>query len=366
MNDAGHSLAKAPGKIPLLSSDETASPAARRLVGAVEAVRDAREFGTVVALALVVALFSLTTDNFWSYDSLWSVLSSSAIAIAVAAGMTAVIVSRQIDLSIGAVLGVAAYVVGVMLNSGFHPLVALLAAVLIGLVLGALNGVIVAWLHVPAIIATLGAATIYRGLLFIAAPRFLGFLINADQIPNEFRSLTRQPILGLPMTFLIAGAAAVAIGLAPWGRNLYALGSNPDAARFAWIQVERSIFSALALVGATAGLAGFLYVMRYASVGVRAGVGFDFEVISGVVIGGVAIFGGAGRVLGATLGVIILNTLARGFVLTSIPEFWKVVATGAAIIIAVGVDAAIARRRSELIRLSRRLHALSKRGEARR
>jgi rhamnose transport system permease protein len=370
VNDAGHSLAKAPGKIPLLSSDETASPAARRLVGAVEAVRDAREFGTVVALALVVALFSLTTDNFWSYDSLWSVLSSSAIAIAVAAGMTAVIVSRQIDLSIGAVLGVAAYVVGVMLNSGFHPLVALLAAVLIGLVLGALNGVIVAWLHVPAIIATLGAATIYRGLLFIAAPRFLGFLINADQIPNEFRSLTRQPILGLPMTFLIAGAAAIAIGLAlgftPWGRNLYALGSNPDAARFAGIPVERSIFSALALVGATAGLAGFLYVMRYASVGVRAGVGFDFEVISGVVIGGVAIFGGAGRVLGATLGVIILNTLARGFVLTSIPEFWKVVATCAAIIIAVGVDAAIARRRSELIRLSRRLHALSKRGEARR
>ena len=129
---------------------------------------------------------------------------------------------------------------------------------------------------------------------------------------------------------------------------------------------SRSVFfRALTLVGATAGLAGFLYVMRYASVGVRAGVGFDFEVISGVVIGGVAIFGGAGRVLGAALGVIILNTLARGFVLMDIPEFWKVVATGAAIILAVSVDAAIVRRRNELIRMSRRIRGSSKQEEDR-
>ena len=335
-----------------------------RIFRRLESIRDAREFGTIVALAMVVVFFSVTTDNFWSYDSLWSILSSSAIAIAVAAGMTAVIVARQIDLSIGATLGVAGYTVGVLLNASVHPLLALLAAVAIGAALGSVNGAIVAWLRVPAIIATLGTATIYRGLLFIAAPSFLGFLINADQIPNEFRSLTRHPVAGLPVTFLIATLAATAIGVAlgytPWGRNLYALGSNPDAARFAGIPVERSIFSALSLVGATAGLAGFLYVMRYASVGVRAGTGFDFEVISGVVIGGVAIFGGAGRVFGAVLGVIILNTLSRGFVLMSIPEFWKVVATGGAIIVAVGVDAAIARRRSESLRLSRRSRALSR------
>ena len=341
-----------------------ASPLLRGLIGGAEAIRDAREFGTIIALILVIALFSLITDTFWNYDSLWSILGSSAIALAVAAGMTAVIVARQIDLSIGATLGVAAYTVGVLLNDGAHPLIALAAAILVGVILGAINGVVVAWLRVPAIIATLGTATIYRGLLFIVAPRFLGFLINADQIPNAFRSLTRHPILGLPLTVIIAGIAAAAIGLVigytPWGRNLYALGSNPDAARFAGIPAEKSIFSALTLVGATAGLGGFLYVMRYASVGVRAGTGFDFEVISGVVIGGVAIFGGAGRVFGAVLGVIILNTLARGFVLMSIPEFWKVVATGGAIIAAVGVDAAIARRRAEVIRLSRRLHALAK------
>jgi rhamnose transport system permease protein len=368
VSDAGPGFSKTLGQIPPWPADEAAPSSPSGLGKVAEAIRGTREFGTIVALTLVVVVFSLTTNNFWSHDSLWSVLSSSAISIAVAAGMTAVIVSRQIDLSIGATLGVAAYLTGVLLNAGFHPLIALVAAVLVGFALGAINGVIVAWLQVPAIIATLGTATIYRGLLFIVAPRFLGFLINADQIPRGFRLLTRQSIAGLPMTFVIASVAAIAIGLVlgytPWGRNLYALGSNPDAARFVGIPVERSVFSALALVGATAGLAGFLYVMRYASVGVRAGVGFDFEVISGVVIGGVAIFGGAGRVFGATLGVVILNTLGRGFVLTSIPEFWKVVATGAAIVVAVGVDAAIVRRRSEIIRLSRRLHAVAKPEEA--
>jgi len=125
-----------------------------RVFKRVERVRNVREFGTVVALALVIAFFGLTTENFWSYDSLWSILSSSAIAIAVAAGMTAVIVARQIDLSVGAILGVAGYTVGVLLNAGVHPLLALSAAIAIGAALGGVNGAVVAWLRVPAIIAT--------------------------------------------------------------------------------------------------------------------------------------------------------------------------------------------------------------------
>lgn len=323
-------------------------------------VRDARESGIVIALLMVIAFFSFATENFWNLDSVWSILSGSAIAIPMAAGMTAVIVARQIDLSVGATLGMAAYGVGTLLDAGVHPIIAFLASIALGAVLGAINGLAVTWLRVPAIIATLGTATIYRGLLFIIAPYFLGFLINADQIPEGFRALSRLPILGLPITTIIGGAVAAMIGVViaytPWGRSLYAVGSNPDAARFAGISTEKVIFAALTLVGATAGLSGFLYVMRYASVGVRAGTGMDFEVISAVVIGGVAIFGGAGRVLGAVLGVIMLNTLSRGFVLMDIPEFWKVVATGGAIIAAVSVDATVAHRRARRIRMSRRLH----------
>jgi rhamnose transport system permease protein len=342
---------------------------ARRIAGQyLRRLRDARESGIVIALILVVAFFSFATDYFWSIDSIWSILSASAIAIPIAAGMTAVILARQIDLSIGAVLGIAAYGVGVLLNAGIHPILALLLCMALGALLGAVNGLIVTWLKVPAIIATLGTATIYRGLLFIAAPYFMGFLINADQIPGDFRALSRMPILGLPITTLIGVAVAVIVGLiiayTPWGRSLYVVGSNPDAARFAGISTDRVVFFALVLVGVTAGLGGFLYVMRYASVGVRAGIGLDFEVISAAVVGGVAIFGGAGRVFGAVLGVIMLNTLGRGFVLMDLPEFWKVVATGGAIIAAVTVDAMVAHRRSRRIRMNRRLREISEEGAA--
>src|SRR5579872_6555056 len=127
LNNADGSLPRRLGKAPLAFVGEAASAAISRLFKRLESVRDAREFGTVVALALVIVFFGLTTENFWSYDSLWSILSSSAIAVAVAAGMTAVIVARQIDLSIGAILGVAAYTVGVLLNAGVHPLLALFA-----------------------------------------------------------------------------------------------------------------------------------------------------------------------------------------------------------------------------------------------
>ena len=322
-------------------------------------LRDTRESGIVIALLIAIVFFSLATRSFWRLDTIWSVASSSAISIPVAAGMTAVILARQIDLSVGATLGVSAYAVGTLLGAGVHPVVALLVSIAIGIALGVVNAAVVTLLKVPAIIATLGTATIYRGILFLAAPQFLGFQINADQIPSAFRALSRLPILGMPLTTLIGGVCAVLIGLVlaytPWGRSLYAIGSNPDAARFAGISADKSIFAALTLVGATAGLAGFLYVMRYASVTVRAGLGTDFEVISAVVIGGVAIFGGAGRVLGAILGVIMLNTLSRGFVLMDMPEFWKVVATGAAIIAAVGVDATVARRRARRVRMSRRV-----------
>lgn len=320
---------------------------------------DVRETGIVVALLLVIAFFSFATDSFWHPNTVWSVLSASATAIPMAAGMTAVILARQIDLSVGAVLGVAAYVVGTLLFAGVHPLIALVVSIVVGTALGAANAVVVTRLKVPAIIATLGTATIYRGLIFLSAPHLLGYQINAYQIPSDFRALSRLPILGLPLTTIIACVCAILIGAViaytPWGRSLYAIGSNPDAARFAGISSDRGVFAALTLVGATAGLAGFLYVMRYASVTVRAGVGMDFEVISAVVIGGVAIFGGTGRVLGAIIGVIMLNTLSRGFVVMSMPEFWKVVATGVAIIAAVGVDATVARRRAARIRMSRRL-----------
>jgi rhamnose transport system permease protein len=319
-----------------------------------------RESGILVFMVLAAVLFTAITPRFLSYDSFQAILGDSAIEIVVAAGMAAVIISRQIDLSVGAILGVAAYGVGFTLASGLHPLVALGVGLTLGLIMGSINGLIITKARVPAMIATLGMASVYRGVLFLLAPRLLGYIVNPSQIPAGFRLLSSIRILGIPYLAVFALILAAVVGFllanTRWGRNLYAIGSNPQAARFAGIKSDTEIFKAMVLIGALSGFGGFLYVMRYANVYVRTGSGLEFSVIAGVVVGGIAIFGGSGRVFGAVLGVLLLNMFGRGFVLMNIPEFWKDVATGIAIIGAIMTDLALARRRERLLRWGRRPH----------
>ena len=319
-----------------------------------------RESGIVVFTVLAVAFFSCTSPQFLTDASLTSILSASAIEIVVAAGMAAVVIARQIDLSVGAILGISAYAVGTAMDHGIHPLVALSIAIAMGTLLGAINGFIVTKVKVSAMIATLGTASIYRGFLYLLAPKILGFMINASQIPTDFRTLSGLRVFGLPLITFIALVTALLFGIilsrTVWGRNLYAIGSNPEAARFAGIRTDREVFVALTLAGSVAGLGGFLHVMRFASVNVQTGLGLEFNVIAAVVVGGISIAGGSGRVLGAVLGVLLLSTLSRGFILMNIPEYWKVVATGVAIVVAVFLDALLAHNRETRLRWSRRPH----------
>ena len=319
-----------------------------------------RENGILLFIVLAIVFFTIVTPYFLTYDSFQAILSNSAIEIVVATGMASLIISRQIDLSVGAILGVAAYGVGFSLDSGLHPLVALAVSLILGVIMGTINGLIITKARVPAIIATLGTASIYRGILFLLAPSLLGYIVNPSQIPPEFRALSSIRIIGIPFITVFALILAAIIGFllsnTRWGRNLYAIGSNPEAARFAGINSNKEIFKAMVLVGALSGFGGFLYVMRYANVYVRTGSGLEFSVIAGVVVGGIAIFGGSGRVFGAVLGVLLLNMLSRGFVLMNIREFWKDVATGIAIIGAITTDLILARRREKLLRWGQRPH----------
>jgi len=334
---------------------------ARRTVMKLPAIRRGprREAGLVGFALLAVTLFALASPHFLSGDSLRAISNASNIEITLAAGMAAVIIAGQIDLSVGAVVGVAAYAAATALDHGLSPWAALLIAVCVGTSLGAVNGFIVAVLKVPAIIATLGTATVFRGLLFVVAPLASGPMISASQMPPGFLSLSAQSIFGLPIATVIALSVASIVALlmawTPWGRDLYAIGSNPDQAKLVGIKPGRSVFMALTLLGLLAGLGGFLHLMRFASVDVRTGTGLEFNVIAAVVVGGVAVVGGSGTVIGAVIGVLVLNTLARGFVLMSIPEFWKTVGTGVAIIAAVAFDTALSRRSAEHLKRHRRV-----------
>jgi len=319
-----------------------------------------REGGTILIIFVAILFFTVVSPRFVSIDSFQSILGESAIVLVVAAGMAPVIISRQIDLSVGAILGVAAYGTGLVLNYHYHPLLALGLSLILGMILGCINGLLITRINVPAMIVTLGTASIYRGLLFLLAPKLLGYIINPSQIPQGFRMLSSIRIIGIPFIAVIALVVAVVVGFllsnTLWGRNLYAIGSNPEAARFAGIDAQKEILRAMILVGILSGLAGFLFVMRYANVYVRTGSGMEFSAVAGVVVGGIAIFGGSGRILGAVLGVLLLNTFQRGFIMMNIPEFWKDVATGIAIVVAITLDAILAKRRQRLLRWERRPH----------
>src|SRR5207244_5140877 len=157
----------------------------------------------------------------------------------------------------------------------------------------------------------------------------------------------------------VALIGAAVLRFASWGRDFYAVGSNPEAARFAGIPVGRRVLTAFAISGALAGLGGFMFAARFASVDAGAGSGFEFDVVTAVVIGGVNVFGGVGTVLGAVLGAILVATINNGFTLLKISEFWKIFFEGTAIVAAVTVDAVITQRLQEILRRRRRAALLA-------
>jgi rhamnose transport system permease protein len=325
-----------------------------------------REFGIFVALAVTVLFFSIRATNFASVGNWQDIATDVAMVVVVAVGETMVVLTRNIDLSVGSIVGLTAYVSS---NTLAHhhdlPLVVVaLIAIGIGLACGIGNGLLVAVGRVPAIIATLATLSIYRGVLFEVTQ---GQNVFASQLPKNFLDFAAQKPLGLPTLAWIALAIALAGGAllrwAPWARDFYAIGSNPDAARLAGIRVGRRIMTAFAISGALAGLGGFMFAARFASVDAVAGRNFEFDVVTAVVIGGVNVFGGSGTVLGAVLGAVLVATIQNGFTLLRISEFWKIFFDGAAIVAAVTADALITQRIQQLLRRRRRAELLAAEGE---
>jgi rhamnose transport system permease protein len=325
-----------------------------------------REFGIFVALGVTVLFFSIRATNFATVGNWQDIATDVAMVVVVAVGETMVVLTRNIDLSVGSIVGLTAYVSSNTLahNHDLPLVVVALIAIGIGLACGIGNGLLVAVGRVPAIIATLATLSIYRGVLFEVTQ---GENVFASQLPKNFLDFAAQEPLGLPVLAWIALAIALAGGAllrwAPWARDFYAIGSNPDAARLAGIRVGRRIMTAFAISGGLAGLGGFMFAARFASVDAVAGRNFEFDVVTAVVIGGVNVFGGSGTVLGAVLGAVLVATIQNGFTLLRISEFWKIFFDGAAIVAAVTADALITQRIQQLLRRRRRAELLAAEGQ---
>jgi rhamnose transport system permease protein len=328
-----------------------AETSSRRLT---ERVFRIRESGIVVVLALFVAATTGVQHRFLSDSNIQFVLVNTTIYALLALGETIVVVSRNVDLSVGSVLGMSAYLSASLFGEhhGIPIPVVFLAGLGIGLGWGLVNGLVVAAGRVPSLVVTLASLYIIRGVDILIVG---GGMVTANTLPGSFTGIPKATVVGIP-DLAIAVAVVIAAGayyLRSYrsGRELYAIGSNPDAARLAGIPVGKRVLFAFAVSGAIAGVAGVLWAAQYGTVDSTAGTSYELTVITAVVVGGVAIFGGSGSVVGAALGALLLSTINSALYVLGISDFWDQAIFGFLLLLAITIDRIISVRLTAALRL---------------
>jgi rhamnose transport system permease protein len=315
-----------------------------------------RELGIGLALALLVAVTTITNPRFLSAQNIKDLLLGSTVLAVLAVGQAIVVITRNVDLSVGSVLGLSAFATGTLfLNApGTQIPVAVVVGMVLGAACGAVNGLLIAAARVPALVVTLGTLYVFRGIDYTWAT---GRQINTADMPSGFLTMGSGTILGVPILTLFAVVVLVIAGYYlrtfRGGRELYAIGSEPAAARLSGIPVGRRVFVAFVVSGTLAGLAGVLHAARFGTIDANAGNGQELDVVAAVVIGGVAIFGGSGSVYGAALGAVLLTTIGSALPVLGVNPFWQRAAVGALILAAIGLDRALAARIAARLRVRR-------------
>ena len=309
-----------------------------------------RELILVFLILLVVLFFGSQIENYYSPRLFNRITTSVAILLVVAVGQTMVVIMRNIDLSVGSVVGFTAYFVGQQLanNNDMSPVVAVLMAIGVGAGLGLVNGLLTSYGRVTAIITTLGTLAIYRTLLVDFSDAQTVITSSLPQWLVELPSKNMLEIGEIDIRWMFVWAVIVVVifqlvlSYLPWGRRLYAIGSNPQAAEQAGLPAKWTVLTAFVICGALAGLGGFMFLARFGNITVVAGLGLELQVVAAVVVGGVNIFGGSGSMLGAFLGTILIATLEQSLLRWDIiSEFWRDALLGLLILLAVAADAVI-------------------------
>ena len=312
-----------------------------------------RILALVVVLALVVLFFASQIDNYLNGRLFNRISSSVAVMALIATAQTLVILTRNIDLSVGSVVGFTAFATGLMIDAvPDMPPVALVAfSMAVGASFGAFNGFFVAYARVPAIIVTLATMALFRSALVELSG---GTSINTAMLPQwlvEFPN-TRLFVIGafqfragFVSALLVVIAVHIALARLRPLRRLYAVGSNPEAAEMAGIDTRRVVFGAFVMAGALTGLAGFMFLARLGNITVVAGLGLELQSVAAAVLGGVNIFGGSGTVFGAFIGAVLVDLIDTSLVRWPlVSEFWREAVLGGLILVAVTADAVLMRR----------------------
>ena len=309
-----------------------------------------RRFQSLIALFVLCLGLTLLTDKFLTVDNAWNVMRQISVNICIATGMTLVVLTAGIDLSVGSILALSGAIAAGLLKNGlqfpsqnlfvgFTLLGAVLAGLTVGSGLGLFNGWTITRFKVPPFVATLAMLTIARGLTFLWTR---GFPIS--NLGDDFDFIGMGRFLGIPLPVWISG---IVVALAVFvtrqtklGRYIYAIGGNENAARLSGINISKVKIAVYTIAGGLAAVGGILVTSRLDSAQPNAGLSYELDAIAAVVIGGTSLSGGKGSILGTVIGAILIGVLNNGLVLLDVSPFWQQVVKGSVILIAVIIDKA--------------------------
>jgi ribose transport system permease protein len=294
--------------------------------------------GPLLGLALLCLVLAIASPHFLTVDNLLNVLRQSAINAVLALGQLIVIITAGIDLSIGSIMGLTIVLLALMMRGGTPSILACALTVLAGMAVGLLNGLLLTRLRLPhPFISTLGTMNVARGAALLLASG-----VPISGLPARFREVVAGSALGIPSPVVVAGALYLAghlfLSRTVWGRDLYAIGGNREAARLCGIPVDRRLNLAYALSGGAAGLAAVVLAARMNSGFPLAGSGAELDAIAAVIVGGASFFGGVGTAGGTLIGALIIGFLRNGLNLLDVSAYWQMIVIGAVIVAAVCID----------------------------
>lgn len=296
------------------------------------------EVGIAIPLVIISLVVGIINPIFFSIDNLANLLKTTSFQYIIAIAMTFVLIGAGLDLSVGAIVALGGIVTGLCLRAGVPIVFSFIAGLLLGLIFGFINGLIIVRFKLPSLIATIGTQYIAQGLV-------LGITHGTPifPLPEAFNKIGGGEVFGISNVIPIAIALGIIANFVlkhtAFGRAVYAVGGNEETARLSGINVGKIKISTYLLTGVSSALCGVLMAGRLASAQPIAGQGYEFAVISAVIIGGTSMFGGKGSILGTTIGMIMMNVISNGMVLARVSAYWQKVVIGIIIILAVGIDA---------------------------
>ena len=296
-----------------------------------------RKLGIVASLLVLMFVFTILTNKFLSAGNFRNILQQAAINLCVAIGMTFVIITGGIDLSVGSVMALSGMIMAIVMNAGVHPILAVILGVVVGSLTGALNGVLIAKMQLQPFLVTLGTMSAYRGLTLIISNGLpvRGFSTGYVQVMNSLNSSVPLPVI---LSLVLACVAFFVLKYLKFGQYLFALGGNEEATRLSGIGTAKMKIMTYAFSGFCSVLAAIIFLGRLGAADPQAGDGYEMNAIAAAAIGGASLAGGKGSIVGTIIGCLILQTLNNGLTLLNVQSFYQTFAIGIIVIIATIID----------------------------